>query len=27
MTLVLAVPGFLIICWESVRRTTPVPDG
>ncbi len=27
MTLVLALPGFLIICWEGVRRRTPVPDG
>ena len=28
MTLVLAVPGFVIICWEGVRRApVPVPDG
>jgi hypothetical protein len=27
MTLVLALPGFLIICWEGVRRAPVVPDG
>ena len=27
MTLVLAVPGFAIICWEGVRRAPAVPDG
>jgi uncharacterized protein (TIRG00374 family) len=27
MTLVLAVPGLLIICWEGVRRAPAVPDG
>jgi uncharacterized protein (TIRG00374 family) len=27
MTLVLALPGFVIICWESVRRPRVVPDG
>jgi glycosyltransferase 2 family protein len=27
MTLVLALPGFAIICWESVRRPRVVPDG
>ena len=27
MTLVLALPGFVIICWEGVRRAPAVPDG
>ena len=27
MTIVVALPGFAIICWEGVRRAPAVPDG